>query len=124
MRQLRTLLTQGVQMVFLTATLPPRIQGEFIRIIKINPCKVHMFRAPTTRMNIAYSVFEHDPDENKADTACRLIQGKLAQYPAPAKIIVYGGTIERTTELSQALDCHKYYREVSDREEKEEIMER
>jgi ATP-dependent DNA helicase RecQ len=83
-----------------------------------------VFRAPTTRANIAYSVFEHNPDEDEADTVCRLIQGKLAQYPAPAKIIVYGGTIERTTELSRALDCHEYYREVGDREKKEEIMKR
>jgi RecQ family ATP-dependent DNA helicase len=124
MRQLGTLSTRGVQMVFLTATLPPRMQGEFMRVMKINPREVHVFRAPTTRANIAYSVFEHDPDEDETDAVCRLIQGKLAQYPAPAKIIVYGGTIERTTELSRALDCHEYYREVGDREEKEEIMER
>jgi superfamily II DNA helicase RecQ len=92
--------------------------------MKINPCEVHVFQAPTTCANIAYSIFEHDPDEDKADAVCRLIQGKLAQYLAPAKIIVYGGTIERTTELSRALDCHEYYRKVGDREEKEEIMER
>jgi hypothetical protein len=69
-----------------------------------------------------YSVFEHDPDKDKADVVCWLIQGKLAQYPAPAKIIVYGGTIKRMTELSQALDCHEYYRKVSDRKEKEKII--
>jgi hypothetical protein len=65
-------------MVFLTATLPSRIQGEFIRVIKINPREVHMFWALTTYANIAYSVFEHDPDKDKADAVCRLIQGKLA----------------------------------------------
>jgi hypothetical protein len=59
-----------------------------------------VFQAPTTRANIAYSVFEHNPDKDKANTVCWLIQGKLAQYLAPAKIIVYSGTIEQTTELS------------------------
>jgi hypothetical protein len=69
-------------------------------VIKINPCKVHMFWVLTTCANIAYSVFEHNPDKDKADIMCWLIQGKLAQYLAPAKIIVYSGTIEQTTELS------------------------
>jgi superfamily II DNA helicase RecQ len=83
-----------------------------------------VFQALTTCANIAYSVFKHNPDENEANTVCRLIQGKLAQYPAPAKIIVYNRTIKQTTELSQALDCHKYYCEVSDHKKKEEIIER
>jgi hypothetical protein len=70
-----------------------------------------------------YSVFEHNPDKDKTNVVCRLIQGKLAQYPAPAKIIVYGRTIKQTTELSQALDYYKYYRKVSDYKEKEKIIE-
>jgi hypothetical protein len=41
-----------------------------------------------------YSVFEYDLNKNKADIICWLIQGKLAQYLALAKIIVYGGIIE------------------------------
>jgi superfamily II DNA helicase RecQ len=94
-----------------------------MQVMKINPCKVHVFRAPTTCVNIAYSVFEHNLDKDKADTVCRLIQGKLAQYLAPAKIIVYGRTIERTTELSRALDCYEYYYKVGDYKEKEEIIE-
>jgi superfamily II DNA helicase RecQ len=93
-RQLRTLLTQRVQIVFLTATLPPHIQGEFIRVIKINPREGHVFQTPTTYANITYSVFKHNLNKNKADTVCRLIQRKLAQYLAPAKIIVYSRTIE------------------------------
>jgi hypothetical protein len=76
-----------------------------------------------TYVNIAYFVFEHNLDKDKADTVCWLIQGKLAQYLAPTKIIVYGRTIKQTTELSQALDCYKYYCEVSDYKKKEEIIE-
>lgn len=110
-------------MVYLTATLPPRIQGEFMRIMRIDPREVCVFRGPTTRANIAYSVWEYE-DEDETDAVCRLVQEKLEQYGAPSKIIVYGGTIARTKELSDALDCHEYYREVGDREEKEEIMER
>jgi hypothetical protein len=75
-------------------------------------------------VNITYSVFEHNPDKNKVDTVCQLIQGKLAQYLAPAKIIIYNGTIKQTTELSQALNYYEYYREVSDYKEKEKIIKR
>jgi superfamily II DNA/RNA helicase len=70
-----------------------------------------------------YSVFKHNPDKDKADTVCQLIQGKLAQYPASAKIIVYSRTIKRTTELSQALDYYKYYYKVSNYKEKKKIIE-
>jgi RecQ family ATP-dependent DNA helicase len=124
MRQLGELATREVQMVFLTATLPPRIEAEFMRIMKIQPEDVHVFRAPTTRPNIAYSVFEHDPDVDETEAVCQLVREKLEQYPGPSKIIVYGGTIKRTKELSRALGCHEYYREVGNRDEKEKIMGR
>lgn len=73
MRQLRTLLTRGVQIVFLTATLLPCIQSKFTRIIKINPCKVYMFRAPTTCINITYLVFKYNTDEDETNIVCQLI---------------------------------------------------
>ncbi|KFY65619.1 hypothetical protein V496_02450 [Pseudogymnoascus sp. VKM F-4515 (FW-2607)] len=64
------------------------------------------------------------PTSDETDAICQLVGEKLEQYAAPAKIIVYGGSIERTQELSKALGCHQYYREVGDREEKGAIMER
>jgi superfamily II DNA helicase RecQ len=82
------------------------------------------FRAPTIRHNIAYSVFEYEAGVKETEAVCRLVEEKLEQYVTPAKIIVYGGTIVQTRELSRALGCHEYYREVGDREEKEEIMGR
>jgi hypothetical protein len=81
-----------------------------------------MFQTLMTCVNIIYSVFEHDPDKNKANIICWLIQGKLAQYLAPAKIIVYSRTIKRITELSQVLDYYKYYCKVGDCEKKEKII--
>jgi urocanate hydratase len=85
-----------------------------VRIIKVRPKEVHVFHAATKRSNIAYSVFEHDPDVDETDAVCRLVRDKLDQYLAPSKLIVYGGTIKRAKSLSQASDCHKYYHEVGD----------
>jgi hypothetical protein len=62
------LLTQRVQIVFLTAMLPSYIQGKFIRIMKINPYKVHVFQVLMTCANITYSVFKHNLNKDKADT--------------------------------------------------------
>jgi hypothetical protein len=43
MRQLGELIEKGVQMVYLTATLPPHAELEFINIIRIKADDVHMF---------------------------------------------------------------------------------
>jgi superfamily II DNA helicase RecQ len=75
-------------------------------------------------VNITYFVFKHNSDKDKANITCQLIQGKLVQYLTPAKIIVYNRTIKQTTELSQVLNCYKYYCKVSDYKEKKEIIKR
>jgi hypothetical protein len=82
-----------------------------------------MFQALITCANITYSVFKHNLDKDKANITCQLIQRKLAQYLAPAKIIIYNRTIKQTTKLSQVLDYHKYYHKISNCEEKEQIIE-
>ena len=83
-------------MVFLTATLPKHTKPEFMRIMKIKPEEVQTFRGPTTRRNVAYSVHEYAKGSNETEAICQLVGEKLEQYTAPAKIIVYRGTIKRT----------------------------
>lgn len=124
MRRLGELVERGVQMVYLTATLPPHTEPEFMNIMKIRTEDVHMFRAPTSRPNIAYSVVEYEEDEfGRGDirAVCRLVEQKLEEYPAPAKIIIYSSSIVTTQEVSSALDCHAYYRDVGDAAVKDEI---
>ncbi|KAK6591982.1 hypothetical protein H4I95_11932 [Botrytis cinerea] len=124
MRQLGELMERGVQMVYLTATLPPHVEPEFMNIMRIKADDVHMFRSPTSRPNIAYSVVEYEEDEfGRGDIAavCRLVEQKLEEYAAPAKIIVYSCSIITTQEVSSALDCHAYYRDVGDAAVKDEI---
>jgi RecQ family ATP-dependent DNA helicase len=124
MRQLGELMERGVQMVYLTATLPPHVEPEFMNIMRIKADDVHMFRSPTSRPNIAYSVVEYEEDEfGRGDIAavCRLVEQKLEEYAAPAKIIIYSSSIVTTQEVSSALDCHAYYRDVGDAAVKDEI---
>ena len=115
----------GTQMIFLTATLPPKDEEEFFNAICIPQECVHIFRGPTTRQNIRYQVQE--VDEPVIEAIHRLVSEKLEQYPAPSKIVVYGSSVERTIEIGEALGCPIYHRNVDDRAGKarrmKELME-
>ena len=124
MRQLGELMERGIQMVYLTATLPPHAEPEFINIIRISTNNIHIFRAPTSRLNIIYSVIEYAEGEfERGDitTVCRLVEQKLEEYAALAKIIIYSSSIVTIQEVSSTLDCHAYYRDVGNITVKDEI---
>ena len=61
------------------------------------------------------------------DAICQLVTQKLEQYPAPSKIVVYGGSVEQTIAIGEALGCPIYHRGVDDRAGKarrmKELME-
>ena len=125
MRQLGELMERGVQMVYLTATLPPHTEPELMNIMKINADDVHMFRSPTSHPNITYSVVEYEEDNEfkRGDIAavCKLVEDKLEEYAALAKIIIYSSSVITTQEVGSALGCHAYYRDVGDAAVKDEI---
>lgn len=110
----------GTQLIFLTATLPPQDEEDFFRAIQIPPECVQMFRGPTTRRNIRYQV--HEVEETVVEAICRLVKQKLEQYPSPGKIIIYGGSVDQTVGIGEALGCPIYHRNVDDRAGKSRRM--
>jgi RecQ family ATP-dependent DNA helicase len=116
------MMDRGVQMVYLTATLSPSKEAEFLDIMKVQITDDCKFRGCTSRPNIAYSVVEHSDEQTEA--VCRLVAEKLEQYPSPAKIIVYSSNIDTIKELGGALNCHMYYADVGSDKEKDEIQQR
>ena len=111
-------------MIYLMATLLLHAEPEFMNIMKVRAEDVHMFRALTSRSNIAYFVAEYEKDEfGRGDIAavCRLVEQKLEEYSAPAKIIIYSSSIVTTQEVSNTLGCHAYYRDVGDAAVKDKI---
>jgi RecQ family ATP-dependent DNA helicase len=125
-RWLGNLVERGVQMIYLTATLPPHTEAEFMNIMKIRVEDTHIFRAPTTRPKIAYSVVEYEEEEfgqGIIPAVSQLVGSKLEKYPAPAKIIIYSSSVTTTQKVSRALDCHAYYRDVGDAAVKDEIRQ-
>lgn len=109
------------QLVYLTATLPPRDEAEFFQVMRIPRPQLRMFRVSTSRRNIAYRVQTCDPAVQQ-DEVCEVIHRKLQEYPAPGKIIVYSGRITPGEELAAALGCDMYHRHVDDPVGKQQRM--
>jgi len=121
LQQLGELLVAEIQMIMLTATLPPSEEGEFLRRKMMPPEVVTTFRAPTTRQNVRYQVVEADGRGVEADEqVVRLMKQKLAQYPT-GKIIVYVASISRVKRVAERLECKAYYPDVDD---KSQVFER
>ena len=112
---------RGAQMVFLTATMPPVDEHEFVQIMKVQIPPRLVFRACTSRANIAYAVAEYDGEESIAVE--ELVGQKLQQYAAPAKIIIYSSSIDMIEEIGGKLGCHIYHANIGSREKKEQIQE-
>jgi hypothetical protein len=55
-----------VQIVYLTAMLPPTKQSRFFELIDLDGEAVSIHRDVTTRVNFAYSVVEWDRKDEKA----------------------------------------------------------
>ena len=111
-------------MVYLTATLPLYTEPEFINIIRIKADDVYIFRSLTSRPNITYSVVDYEEDEFKRGdiiAVYRLVEQKLEEYAALAKIIIYSSSVITTQEVSSVLDYYVYYRDIGNIAVKDEI---
>jgi superfamily II DNA helicase RecQ len=113
---------RGKQMVFLTATLAPASEAEFFEIMRMDP--VPPIRGATTRTNIRYSVVEHEAEVEQSEAVRQLIQQKLEEYPAPAKMIIYSNSIDTIEELGGRLGYPMYYAGVGSEQEKARIQQR
>ena len=58
------------------------------------------------------------------EAICQLVEEKLEKYAAPSKIIVYSGSVERTIEIGEALECPIYHRSVDNRAGKAKRMKK
>jgi superfamily II DNA helicase RecQ len=128
LRELGTLALVGLQMVYLTATLPPADEATFFSMVNARREDVVMIRAKTTRHNVAYSVRSVTATTAKEAIAAVVeearvtIDQKLEEYPWPAKIIVYCQRVEATEDLAGKLGCDAYHREIDTRDGKAERL--
>ena len=83
MQQLGKLVAAETQMVMLTATLPPSEEEELFGRMHFNQEQVKMFRARTTRTNVAYKVIKIAKALKKEEAEAvvlKVVRRKLRQY--------------------------------------------
>jgi superfamily II DNA helicase RecQ len=116
LQQLGQLCGTGVQMVLLTATLPPCKEAELWRRMDFRADEVRLFRARTRRRNIRYELKDVSgyEVEEKQTAVVDMIQRKLSQYDQ-GKTVVYCNSVDKVKVLAEALGCDAYYSEVEDR---------
>ncbi|KAL6416340.1 uncharacterized protein AUP68_00557 [Ilyonectria robusta] len=117
-----------VQIVYLTATLPPTQEDTLFSLINTRHEDVVMIRMRTTRTNVAYSV-RSIPAASAGEataavvlTAREIVDQKLEEYAWPAKIIIYCQRVEATEALAEEFGCDAYHREVDTRDGKAERL--
>lgn len=116
--QLRELFGIGVPMLMLTATLPPREEGELLKRLGIDRWGVQRFRAPTHRANIAYGVQAWD---GSIDDAVRQIRQLQAVYSGQGRYLVYCRRKVQVEAMAEALACPFFHADVAV-PRKEEIL--
>ncbi|KAL9628824.1 MAG: hypothetical protein Q9204_005638 [Flavoplaca sp. TL-2023a] len=121
--QLCEMARKGVQVVYLTATLPPSKEPAFFDIIGVQEADMTMVRDDTSRPNVAYSVMEYEKSQEN-EAVRELVEEKKAQYPAPGQIVVYCKKVEQAKRLAQELQCSVYHRNVGGEPEKKGILRR
>ncbi|XP_022163480.1 uncharacterized protein LOC111028984 [Myzus persicae] len=117
--QLRELISRQTQVVCLTATLPPRREPAFMSTMDMQPSEVRMVRESTVRPNIRYSVITYD---DEVETLRHIINGKLVQYPAEDRIVVYCHKIIEMQSYADEIGGAVFYGGVGEIERKREIM--
>jgi superfamily II DNA helicase RecQ len=119
---LKNLVRAETQMVYLTATLRPREEQQFIEAMGLPPKRqCQWFRGRTTRKNIRYQVHAYD-NEDEQQAIVDLVEGLKEKYPLPGQIVVYCGTVARTVEMAGELGGVCYHRKVGSVEDKKEIV--
>lgn len=118
LRMIGTVLQEwGIQTVFFTATLPPRDERAFFQTAKLAVHRVRMFRARTTRTNIAYRVWPiphgapESPEKEEDKWVCRQVQTWLTQH-GRGKVIIYAPTIARVERLAELVGCARFHSKI------------
>lgn len=125
-----TLTSYRVQLVFLTATLPPQDEPEFWTTLGILRGRAYAVRGCTNRPEIQYTVRTVPRTEDVNQEVMRMVDTcaqHLEQHSSnglPPRVIIYCQSINHTEELAQLLGCEAYNSTVGTRAERQGIVRR
>ncbi|RMJ20764.1 hypothetical protein PHISP_08366, partial [Aspergillus sp. HF37] len=128
MQQLGRLTATGTQTVLLTATLPPSEEERLWARMRCTRADVSVFRARTSRPNVAYRVWEPLIEAPyggpyrwiQAPSVAAFVQDRVRRA-GPGKVIVYAPMVAYVTTIASILGCEAYYHEQID---KKGVLER
>ena len=86
--QLREMAEKSVQVLYLTATLPPSEEPQFYNAIRVPETEVIQFREPTSRPNVAYRIIHYCQDHEDEEVRS-LVEEMKEKHPAPGQIVVF-----------------------------------
>lgn len=118
----------GVQTVFLTATLPPRDERVFFQTAGVITSRIRLFRARTTRTNIAYRIRSIQARRGRSQAeeedrwACREVRTWFARQ-GRGRAIVYASTIARVEGIADVLACPRFSSKIGSEAVKQQTFE-
>jgi RecQ family ATP-dependent DNA helicase len=124
MAQLGRLLVAQAQMIYLTATLPPTAENQLFQRLRTSREKVHLFRARTHRMNVAYRLWQPTVPNKYANSydwvenpeIRRFIRDRITRARAQTgRVVIYGPTTKTVEKLAQLVECEAYHSRTIDR---------
>ena len=124
MAQLGRLIVAQAQMIYLTATLPPTAENQLFQRLRTSREKVHLFRARTHRMNVAYRLWQPTVPNRYANSydwvenpdIVRFIRDRIRRARAQTgRVVIYGPTTKTVEQLAQSIDCEAYHSRTLDR---------
>ena len=101
----------GVQLVYLTATLPPSLQTELWDRLRVPPSWLRIVRVSTARTNLAYYL---RPAAKRSDERLDAIQ-KLVSREEDGAVIIYTRSIRYADQVAVALNVRAYHRDAERR---------
>jgi superfamily II DNA helicase RecQ len=116
----------GVQLVFLTATMPPRDEPQFWTTIGFDPTNVTIIRATTVRPNIRYNIFIATSSNEEVILARDLVTSVEQSYDSQGKgrprLILYCQQTALVDKLALLLDAPAYHSKVGEPWKKAETV--
>lgn len=122
MLELVKMMDMGIQVVFLTATMRPKDEEEFFKVMGMVEGEIKVIREKTSRKNIEYSVMEYSRKE-EIEEVRKVVESKLKEYET-GKLIVYCDGIDRGQAIADELQAEIYNAQMGKEEMKKRVLVR
>lgn len=110
------LATWNVQLLLLTATLPPSLEYRLWQHLRVHRDQVHLYRGRTTRPNIAYRIWRPQVDAALHQGTAWLTDSSVMAFvrarislASPGRTIIYCSTREATERVASSLECEAFH---------------